>query len=312
MKVTVYINKHPNNNINIRMILDDEYSTVLDHDSNNMFPSIERHGFNYYKNLVDNKIIEDSKSYVVNNNFLNKLKSVKNVISFERIFIANEEYVKEDVSDDKDNVNQDTIHSVLCNDTILYDKYNNKKYTCDFVEKENDKLYVYNFKYLNFLILGNYLFESKFIRKHVPYCVDITKANDCYELNRVYSYIGIINHKTLSYLKERIYVYDDNSKPTTDIISLITAINEYYSILNTKNLKGSCDLSNIIDVIKFYYSNKINECIPVPDYTVEVPKYSPIPLIYLSLKEELIQKIFHPTRLIHYLEDYEYDIGECY
>ena len=29
-------------------------------------------------------------------------------------------------------------------------------------------------------------------------------------------------------------------------------------------------------------------------------------------KEELMQKCFHPVRLVHYLETYQYDIGEEY
>ena len=33
---------------------------------------------------------------------------------------------------------------------------------------------------------------------------------------------------------------------------------------------------------------------------------------YLDLKEELIQKCFHPRRLLYYLETYNYDIGDDY
>jgi hypothetical protein len=347
MKVTVKIFKKPDD-VNIIFMLHNQHQEVIEHRHSLMFPGLKI--YNYYQDLVDKKVIENNKVYEINNEFLQKLQDVKKVCTYDNIFITHKNLNgRHNNFELVENVN---IHTILSTNCILHDKTKNIKYNCGFINQRNSAakdfceglpidchLIVSNITpiYVDFFEIGNNIYSYYFLRKTIPYCVEINHiTNTCYFIDRDYVYISLnINIYYTGKNVTRYFIYDDASSPWKDHNFLAQALDKIYNLCNNKKIINENRFLRFIRKnIYEYFQKKIN--IPLP--TLEKPLLStdlestfdnytqiryfsekeleefnltlPDTVYYISFKEELMQKVYHPQRLVYYMSKYNYCINE--
>jgi len=344
MKVAVKIFKK-HNTINIIFTLDNEHQEVIEHRHSLMFSGLKNYNYNYYQRLVDSKVIENNKIYEINSEFLKKIQDVKKVCVYDNIFITNNRHNFELV----ENVN---IHTILCTNCVLHDTSKNIKYNCGFISHRqhapkdfcgglpiDSHLNVSNVTqiYVAFFEIGNNIYSDFFLRKTIPYCVEINYiTNTCYFIDNDYVYIGL-NTKIYDTGKNvtRYFIYDDSTLPSKDYNFLAQALDKVYNLCNNKKIiNENRFLKFIRKNIYEYFFMRINQPMPTLNkpllntnlentfnkYTQlryfsenELEEFNltlPETVYYISLKEELMQKVYHPQRLVYYMSKFNYCINE--
>jgi hypothetical protein len=123
--------------------------------------------------------------------------------------------------------------------------------------------------------IKNKYYETKYIKKYIPYIIEINKINEYYLLNRDYEYIGIINDKDNNFIKTnpqyynitgeneesedewtRIYIFHDGTSilNNEDLTNIKLYSNKYNEIINNKICLNKCDkttdLLNVLNILK--------------------------------------------------------------
>jgi hypothetical protein len=240
-----------------------------------MFPHFGE--FNYYKVLVEDKILEDNKAYKIDSDLINKLKNAKQKLYYDNIYISPGQGVSR--KDKFELAENSSINTILCSDSILVDKNMNIEYNCDFISLKklkdlsapcgilvNCHLQVFSeINYVNFIIINNKLFSYYIIRKTIPYCIDFDGTN-FYFIDRDYMYIGL----NCRYLRNnskpciRYFIYKDEDPPWTDQKSLLMAINKVDNICNGKEIQNEPEEYSILRKNSYsYFSNILTQRKPI-------------------------------------------------
>lgn len=315
---------------------DDKYCEEIEHDSLQMFPY--KPVCEYYKRLIDNKIIENGKTYTVDKAFITKLQNCKNIIHLDNINTTYSDKIFHNFEISK---NMD-IKNILCTDTIIIDNYNSKSYACDLFYTtnkssigENNSSYELILsnqnKFIKFMIINNTAFSIKYLYNIIPYIIDIFNNEWCFlyndecfmfrsvKLTRTYYNNSITRHYIRDKYTSKTH-FDDNN---IDIYLINSAINRIDTICNSKKINNKkLEFDNLRKVVYNYFANRITNKISVfvdkKNLTINMIKninlYENYIKLYetysISLKEELVQFVFHPRRLTYYLENYNFDINE--
>lgn len=320
----------------ITLKFNNEYSEEIEHDSLQMFPY--KAVCEYYKRLIDNKIIENGKIYTVDNAFLEKLQSCKNIINIDNIITT---YSDKTLAKFEIIKNMD-IKNILCTDTIIIDNYNGKSYACDIFYITNKSSIGQNNssyelilcnenKFMKFLVINNVAFCIKYLYNIIPYIIDVFNNercllynDDCFmfryaKLTKLYSNSYVNRHVIRDKFTSNNY-FDDNN---IDIFSINNIINRIDSICNSKKINNKkCEFDYLRKVVYNYFAgritNKISVFVDKKNLSIDMIKninlYENYIKLYetfdISLKEELVQSVFHPRRLSYYLDNYNFDINE--
>lgn len=268
----------------------DEIRIVLDYGEEKEFYSSKNfYGFeeveeSYYYRIINSGILENGLEYKVTDNMIRILQERKNKYVYDRIL--NKLIYQNPI----------TMDRVLCNNTVLYDKSNGDEFNCDFIEETENHLIVYDdiLDYQVFLKLGDELIQGDYLYEYLPFCVDIVDRKECFLLDRNYVYINMNTRhlqKDKCYIVTRYYLERLGYPSSLNVESIISIYTMVEVLCNGKNImNGEESLINIRKSICSYFYNKMNSGL-------------------LSMKEELIQKIYEPKRVMYMLETYNYDIG---
>lgn len=205
--------------------------TYIDTTDNSNYKYITN-GKSYYNNLPDksnlismliNRQILKNDTICDYNKIVKKIESCKKKKKYEEIFM---------LKDDENELELSTTElcNILSYDTILIDKKNTKNYNVSLYQEHSKTHFDIqtpftqgclntNYNVHSFMKISNKLIHRNFLRKMLPYCLEINNtSNEVYLVNRDYEYINL-NTKCLSDLTEdydnfeREYLYDDGSNP---------------------------------------------------------------------------------------------------
>lgn len=335
MKVTVRIIKLYNSTT-IIFKLHNRHNEIIEHQQSNMFSYPD-----YYEKLINHKIIEDNKTYTVDKEFIDKLQNAKKKLSYDNIFTTNENF---------ESISTVNIHTVLSTDCILHNKKTNKEYNCVFVRSECCAAQDYcegisvecrltclniSLNYVDFLQIGNNIYSYNFLKNIIPCCIDIVdNTNKCYFINYTNLKSRVSNYYEGNVTRYFIY-YNTYPEPWKDINYLAQTIDKIYNLCNNKQIVNENEILPFIRTnIYLYFYNRINKLLPIIptpflrknfDYMLDFyrqirqfseeqlkttsPKF-PDYVYFMSLKEDLMQAVYHPKRLVYYMSRYNYCINE--
>lgn len=266
----------------IRLVLD--YGKEQEYYSSKNFYGFEKGEESYYYRLIKSGILENGLEYKVTDNMIRILQERKNKYVYDRIL--NKLMYQNPI----------TMDRVLCNNTVLYDKSNGDEFNCDFIEETENNLVVYDdiLDYQVFLKIGDELIQGDYLYEYLPFCVDIVDKKECFLLDQNYVYINMNTRhlqKDKCYIVTRYYLERLGYPSSLNVESIISIYTMVEVLCNGKNImNGEESLINIRKSICSHFYKKMNSGL-------------------LSMKEELIQKIYEPKRVMYMLETYNYDIG---
>jgi hypothetical protein len=218
----------------------------------------------FINKLIKYQIIQHEKIYDFNNKiFINQLNKYKNkinnvILSYENI------YTNEMTNDITSNINYYFDNNYIINNTCCSKISDNH-----FIFDNNNFLYIQK--------INNEYYDIKYLRRYIPYCIEINKKDEFYLLNRDYEYIGIIKNndtsnnfiKTNPSLEQadgwiRIYLFNDGSKPwemdnNTNFKKLVTKYKEL--TINKKCLNLTKDTEYILNIV---VKNDTNHLYDIP------------------------------------------------
>jgi hypothetical protein len=201
--------------------------------------------------IIKNNIIYDFNKYIL----ISKLIKFKNKINVKLLY--KHKYINNKLNSIEDKINYYIHNNYIINNIFCSEISPNHFYI------NNKHLYIQNIK--------NEYYDIEYLKKYIPYCIEINNKNDdCYLINRNYEYIGIIdninNINTLyNFIKvnplsdenikwSRFYLFNDKTTPwkyNTNIQKIyLKLIGEYNKLtLNKKCLNLIKETQSIFDSI---------------------------------------------------------------
>jgi len=205
--------------------------------------------------VIENNIIYDFNKYML----INKLTKFKNNINVKLLY--KEKYINKKLNNIEDKINYYIYNNYIINNICCSEISPNHFYI------NNELLHIQKIK--------NEYYDIEYLKKFIPYCIEINNNNDkCFLINIKYEYIGIIdyvnsidilyNFTKINPLSDenikwsRFYLFDDKTNPpwkhNTNIQKIyLKLISEY----NKLTLNKKC--FNLIKETQCIFDSILNE-----------------------------------------------------
>lgn len=214
--------------------------------------NINDYAYNYIKNIIDKKIIQNGNIYDLNNSCfqkkINKYKKIYNNVMFS-------EETKNKIIKNREELNileKNTIEYLFEIDCLINDipccSYNEELFSFYPCNNENNRFKIYK--------LNRKYYDNLYLQKYIPYIIEFNKiTKNYYLINCNYEYIGYNNIKSLTDIENnidefsRIYLIKYENKPWINQINFENYLKNY----NQEKINNSLNIlkNNNINFILF-------------------------------------------------------------
>lgn len=221
--------------------------------------NINHCSFNYIKNIIDKKIIQNGNIYDLNNKSFQK-----NINQYKKIYnnvIFSKEINDKIIEIVKQPLEKNTIEYLFKIDCLI----NNTP--CYSYHNEHSFLFHSCYYHIDFSIymLDNKYYDELYLRKYIPYCIEFNKiTKNYYIINRDYEYIGYDNIKCLKDIENdidenqndcgwsRIFIFNNMNKPWINKTNFKNYLKNYNQIKINNSLNVLKNNNTSLEKIHFF------------------------------------------------------------